>query len=167
MTARVAIVLASALALAANAVEPGPTDRVGTADEPRPLTVRDTAREPEEVIVRPYDWKPGAVPSAETMQQIYDLRGVGACLYGKGRYEEAFPYLQAAARKGFKLAQARLRVSLPARTRHGQGSLRGDRLVWRRRNRDDPAGDTQRVQENLARHSRGVSTRSVDACRRV
>ena len=48
------------------------------------------------------------VPSAETMQQIYDFRSVGSCLYGKGRYEEAFPYLQAVARIGFKLAQARL-----------------------------------------------------------
>ncbi|MCE2460859.1 MAG: sel1 repeat family protein, partial [Pseudomonadales bacterium] len=70
--------------------------------------MRDTAREPEEVIVRPYEWEPSMVPSAEFMQQVYDLRGLGACLYVKGRYEEAFPYLQAAARKGFKLAQARL-----------------------------------------------------------
>ena len=29
-------------------------------------------------------------------------------LYRKGRYAESFPYLQAAARTGFKLAQARL-----------------------------------------------------------
>lgn len=48
------------------------------------------------------------IPTFEFMQQTYDSRGKGACFYRKGRYEEAFPYLQAAARKGFKLAQARL-----------------------------------------------------------
>lgn len=107
MTGRIAIVLVSALALSAGAL--ASTDHPeATEEERKPLTVRDTAREPEEVIVRPYDWQPGTVPSAETMQQIYDLRGLGACLYVRGRYAEAFPYLRAAARTGFKLAQARL-----------------------------------------------------------
>ena len=104
----IAIVAASALALSASPQEPAPNDPPATADERTPVTVRDTAREPEEVIVRPGAWQPGRITSFEMMQQIYDLRGTGACLYGKGKYAEAFPYLQAAARKGFKLAQARL-----------------------------------------------------------
>ena len=104
----IAIVAACALAVSASSQERPPTDPAETADERTPLIVRDTAREPEEVIVRPHEWEPSMVPSTEFMQQVYDLRGLGACLYVKGRYEEAFPYLQAAARKGFKLAQARL-----------------------------------------------------------
>lgn len=104
----IVVVLVLALTLFASAQEPLPNDSENESGEREPLTVRDTAREPEEIIVRPYDWEPGMIPSAETMQQIYDLRGLGACLYVRGRYEEAFPYLQAAARTGFKLAQARL-----------------------------------------------------------
>ncbi len=108
MSDRVATVLVFVLALSASPQERTPTDSAESVHERSPLTVRDTAREPEEVIVRPYEWEPGMVPSAESMQQIYDLRGRGACLYAKGRYAEAFPYLRAAARRGFKLAQARV-----------------------------------------------------------
>ena len=107
MKVRIAIVVIAALTMSAGGPAWTAPDRL-EADDRKPVTVRDTAREPEEVIVRPYDWEPGMVPSAETMQQIYDLRGVGSCLYAKGRYIEAFPYLRAAARSGFKLAQARL-----------------------------------------------------------
>ena len=103
------VAFAVVFAMALSASPQVTTAKEGSApDERRPLTVHDTAREPEEVIVRPYEWQPGTVPSAEIMQQVYDLRGVGACLYIKGRYAEAFPYLRAAARSGFKLAQARL-----------------------------------------------------------
>ncbi|MDE0659827.1 MAG: hypothetical protein OXI79_09300 [Gammaproteobacteria bacterium] len=77
-------------------------------DGDRPLSVRDTTGEVEEVIVTASPPREGAVPTAEFMQQVYNARGVGACLYAKGRYEEAFPYLEAAARKGFKMAQARV-----------------------------------------------------------
>jgi len=78
------------------------------SDADRPRTVRDTAREPEEVIVTAAPPREGAFPTAEFMQQVYSARGIGSCLYAKGRYDEAFPYLHAAARKGFKVAQARL-----------------------------------------------------------
>ena len=105
---QVAAIAVAALALSANPLEPAPVESEEIAVERRPLSVPDTAREPEEVIVRPYEWAPGQVPSSETMQQVYDLRGRGSCLYAKGRYEEAFPYLRAVARLGFKLAQARL-----------------------------------------------------------
>ncbi|MYA16529.1 MAG: sel1 repeat family protein [Gammaproteobacteria bacterium] len=86
--------------LLADAGESSPDDR--------PATVLDTPREPEEVIVTALPPKQGAFPTAEFMQQVYDARSLGSCLYAKGRYEEAFPYLRAAARKGFKMAQARL-----------------------------------------------------------
>ena len=103
MKASIAIV--AALALSAH-----PEER---ADETRseadgPLVVQDTAREPDVVIVTAEPPEPGEIPTFEFMQQTYDSRGKGACLYRRGRYEEAFPYLRAAARKGFKLAQARL-----------------------------------------------------------
>lgn len=78
------------------------------SDEDRPRSVRDTAREPEEVVVTAVAPREGAIPTAEFMQQVYSARGIGSCLYAKGHYEEAFPYLNAAARKGFKMAQARL-----------------------------------------------------------
>lgn len=83
-------------------------DRAAAADGDRPLTVRDTAREPEEVVVTAVAPREGAIPTAEFMQQVYSARGIGSCLYAKGKYDEAFPYLNAAARKGFKMAQARL-----------------------------------------------------------
>ena len=107
MTGRAAILLVFVLILSVGAEKP----TYGTEaehEEGEPLTLRDTVREPEVVIVRPYAWEVGTVPSAETMQQIYDLRGRGACLYVRGRYAEAYPYLRAAARTGFKMAQARL-----------------------------------------------------------
>ncbi len=52
--------------------------------------------------------KPGKIPSYEYMQQAYDARGRGAYLYKQGRFEEAFPYLHASAKRGFRLAQARV-----------------------------------------------------------
>ncbi|MDE0660235.1 MAG: hypothetical protein OXI79_11360 [Gammaproteobacteria bacterium] len=111
MTPRIAIVAVLALAPAAHPQEgTAPEgDSVGSpSDQARPVVVRDTAREPEEVVVTAEPPEPGMIPTFEFMQQTYESRGKGACLYISGRYEEAFPYLQAAARKGFKLAQARL-----------------------------------------------------------
>lgn len=111
MRLQVAIVAVCAMALSAHSQEPAsPVDRSAESgsDQSQPLVVRDTAHEPEEVIVTAEPPEPGMVPTFEFMQQTYDSRGKGACLYRKGQYEEAFPYLEAAARKGFKLAQARL-----------------------------------------------------------
>ena len=62
----------------------------------------------EEVIVSAEAPKPGKIPSYEYMQQAYDARGRGAYLYKQGRFEEAFPYLHASAKRGFRLAQARV-----------------------------------------------------------
>ena len=71
-------------------------------------TVRDDAAEPEEVVVTGSRLDPGSVVPYEDMQHVHDSRARGACLYKLGRYDEAFPYLQAAAKRGFKLAQARV-----------------------------------------------------------
>ena len=61
----------------------------------------------EEVIVTAKPPEHLSVPM-EYMQQTYSARGKGSCLYKRGRYEEAFPYLLAAAKRGFKFAQARV-----------------------------------------------------------
>lgn len=71
-------------------------------------TVRDDAAEPEEVLVTGSRLEPGSVVPYEDMQHVHDSRAKGACLYKRGRYDEAFPYLQAAAKRGFKFAQARV-----------------------------------------------------------
>lgn len=42
------------------------------------------------------------------MQRVRDANGKGARLYRHGKYGEAFPYLLAAAKRGFKLSQARV-----------------------------------------------------------
>ena len=42
------------------------------------------------------------------MQRVRDANGRGARLYRHGRYADAFPHLLAAAKRGFKLAQARV-----------------------------------------------------------
>ena len=64
--------------------------------------------EVEEVIVTAERPEPGIVLPIEYMQQTYEARGKGSCLYQRGNYEEAFPYLLAAAKRGFKFAQARV-----------------------------------------------------------
>lgn len=61
----------------------------------------------EEVVVTeeriaPEDFNP------VLMQRVRDSNGRGARLYRQGRYRDAFPYLLAAAKRGFKLAQARV-----------------------------------------------------------
>lgn len=60
----------------------------------------------EEVIVTeqrlPDDLNPVRI------QRIRDANGKGARLYRHGNYGEAFPYLLTAAKRGFKLAQARV-----------------------------------------------------------
>lgn len=73
-----------------------------------PLTVPDDATEPEEVVVIESPPEPGVLLQYEYMQHVYDARAKGSCLYKRGRYEEAFPYLLAAAKRGFKVPQARV-----------------------------------------------------------
>lgn len=77
------------------------------AEDP-PLTVRDDSAEPEELVVTETRFRPGKVLPYEYMQLVHDSRAKGACLYKRGDYDEAFPYLLAAAKRGFKIAQARV-----------------------------------------------------------
>ena len=62
----------------------------------------------EEIIVTAPAPEQGKVPTYERVFQIYESRRKGAFLYRQRKYEEAFPHLLAAARSGFKFAQARV-----------------------------------------------------------
>ena len=71
-------------------------------------SVRAQSDDIEEIVVTAP--RPGRrkVPSYEHVFHIYESRRKGASLYKQGKYEEAFPHLLAAARSGFKFAQARV-----------------------------------------------------------
>ena len=71
-------------------------------------TARSDDRYVEEVVVTAPAPEQGHVPTLERMFQIYESRRRGASLYRQGRYGEALPHLLAAARNGFKFAQARV-----------------------------------------------------------
>ena len=102
----VAAALVSTLTAPADSAPDAKTTAPPEADAP-PIVANDT-REPEEVIVTGSPPDPGVRPTFEYMQQTYDARGKGGCLYRRGDYEESFPYLLAAAKRGFKMAQARV-----------------------------------------------------------
>lgn len=70
--------------------------------------VQDDSSEPEEVIAIGEPLEPFVAKSYEFIQNTYDARSRGACLYRQGHHAESFPYLLAAARRGFKFAQARV-----------------------------------------------------------
>ena len=50
----------------------------------------------------------GKPPTIEFLTELYGSRRSGSFLYHRGEYDESFPYLQAAAKRGFKMAQARV-----------------------------------------------------------
>ncbi|MDE0178086.1 MAG: hypothetical protein OXP36_05770 [Gammaproteobacteria bacterium] len=62
----------------------------------------------EEVIVTGQREDPHQVVNLETMLGIYQSRLQGSILYRQQEYAEALPHLLAAARSGFKFAQARV-----------------------------------------------------------
>lgn len=62
----------------------------------------------EEVIVKGDPQNRHRVVSLETMMGIYASRLQGSILYRQQKYAEALPHLLAAARRGFKFAQARV-----------------------------------------------------------
>lgn len=97
--------LALACALSAGAAEDRPEP--SSDDEPVKVVQAD-ATEPEEVIVIGEPEDPFKPHNFEYMQSTYDARGKGSCLYRRGDYAESFPYLLAAAKRGFKYAQARV-----------------------------------------------------------
>ena len=48
----------------------------------------------------------GEIPSGQFIAEVYDAANRGSELYNEGRFREALPFLVAAARSGFKWAQA-------------------------------------------------------------
>ncbi|MDE0420835.1 MAG: hypothetical protein OXK76_08100 [Gammaproteobacteria bacterium] len=62
----------------------------------------------EEIIVRGRPDDRHQVVNLETMMGIYQSRLQGSILYRQQEYAEALPHLLAAARRGFKFAQARV-----------------------------------------------------------
>ncbi|MYA18102.1 MAG: hypothetical protein F4Z28_15770 [Gammaproteobacteria bacterium] len=103
-TAPVPLAIALAWALSASAAEDRPEAR---PDDPVQVVQADSS-EPEEVIVIGEPEDPFKPHDFEYMQSTYDARGRGSCLYRRGDYAESFPYLLAAAKRGFKYAQARV-----------------------------------------------------------
>ena len=92
---RCAITLAALVAVASPGAERGTVDpRFDDVDE--------------EVIVRGERDDTHQVVNLETMMGIYESRLQGSILYRRQEYAEALPHLLAAARRGFKFAQARV-----------------------------------------------------------
>ena len=86
----------------ANLTESRPDDTGGVR------VVQDDSSVPEEVLAIGEPGDPFKAHEYEYMQNTYDARGKGSCLYRQGHYGESFPYLLAAAKRGFKFAQARV-----------------------------------------------------------
>ena len=66
-------------------------------------------QEPDEemIVTAPKPGK-GQVPQFEYLLETYKARSKGSLLYRRGKYAESFPYLLVAAKRGFRLAQARV-----------------------------------------------------------
>ena len=81
----------------------------GGASASEQVAANDGADQPvEEVLVTAPTPERGTLPNRDYIRETYAARARGATLYRLGRYEEAFPYLLAAAKRGFKFAQARV-----------------------------------------------------------
>ena len=104
-TIPIPLLIALAWPLSASAAEDRPERR---PDGEPVQVVQDDSTEPEEVIVIGEPDDPFKPHNFEYMQSTYDARGRGSCLYRRGDYAESFPYLLAAAKRGFKHAQARV-----------------------------------------------------------
>ena len=104
-TIPIPLLIALAWPLSAGAAEDRPERR---PDGEPVQVVQDDSTEPEEVIVVGEPDDPFKPHNFEYMQSTYDARGRGSCLYRRGDYAESFPYLLAAAKRGFKHAQARV-----------------------------------------------------------
>ena len=77
------------------------------AQEQEDATARQEQQEVEEVVVTETPVHT-AIPTVELIQATYKARHKGGRLYRLGQYEEALPLLLVAARKGFKMEQARV-----------------------------------------------------------
>ena len=97
--------LPTALMLAAwsaQGVQTAPAQEHATARQEQ-----EVEREVEEVVVTEKRLRT-AIPTVELIQATYEARHKGGRLYRLGQYEEALPLLLVAARKGFKMEQARV-----------------------------------------------------------
>ena len=83
-------------------------DLPGDIEEPLDAAL-DLDREPdEEMIVTAPKPDRGQVPQFEYLLETYKARSKGSLLYRRGKFAESFPYLLVAAKRGFRLAQARV-----------------------------------------------------------
>ena len=83
-------------------------DLPGDIEEPLDAAL-DLDREPdEEMIVTAPKPDRGQVPQFEYLLETYKARSKGSLLYRRGKFAESFPYLLIAAKRGFRLAQARV-----------------------------------------------------------
>ena len=83
-------------------------DLPGDIEEPLDAAL-DADREPdEEMIVTAPKPDRGQVPQFEYLLETYKARSKGSLLYRRGKFAESFPYLLVAAKRGFRLAQARV-----------------------------------------------------------
>ena len=101
----IALALPTALMLpawSAQGAQTAPAQEDATARQER-----DVEREVEEVVVTEKRLRT-AIPTVELIQATYEARDKGGHFYRRGRYEEALPLLLAAARRGFKMEQARV-----------------------------------------------------------
>ena len=64
----------------------------------------------------------GEIPTGSFIAEVYDAANRGSRLYGEGKYKEALPFLVAAAKRGFKWAQA----SAADIYLHGRGGVAPD-----------------------------------------
>ena len=68
----------------------------------------DPSEDVEVVVVTASPPERGKPPTLEFLTEVYDSRRTGSRLYRRGEHAESFPHLLAAARRGFKMAQARV-----------------------------------------------------------
>ena len=102
-----ACVLLACLATLALPAAAKQSDAAGGEPASAPVE-RASPRDVEEVVVTETAPPRGVIPTLELISEVYHARRQGGWLYKRGRYEEAFPLLLTAAKRGFKFAQARV-----------------------------------------------------------
>ena len=80
----------------------------GEIEEPSDNASPSEQEPDEEMIVTAPRPDKGQVPQFEYLLETYKARSKGSLLYRRGKYAESFPYLLVAAKRGFRLAQARV-----------------------------------------------------------
>ena len=99
--------LGKVCALSLLVIAPWAAQGAQTTPAQEDATAQQEQQEVEEVVVTETPL-PTAIPTVELIQATYKARHKGGRLYRLGQYEEALPLLLVAARKGFKMEQARV-----------------------------------------------------------